>query len=236
MKNKAFFALFTLILTLITSLKGQTTWVPEGSSVTYGTPGKGIWHIGANEDEPQATADRLAEPLAELFFKKVHPFLWNKTISEEVMWHISATQDGLNKELKLVNEQSPPSWIWENAPDKPFKIFISLPKSGFGRIRIFQGHQIIASFRCVSSDKIGGLYSQPRVKSYSILQKESVHPSKEFHGLPMKWAMCIDDNRGIYLHSRNISENSHGCIGISVPAVKWLYSKAKVGTIVVVTL
>ncbi len=241
MKTNVFFALFTLIFSTI-SLYAVDTWRPEGSDVTYGTPGKGLWHIGVNVDSPESARKKQMNQLNDLYARKVHPFQWGQHFDDEVVWHISGTQEALNKELKLVNESEPPAWIWESAPNSPITIRIGLAPNGHGRANVFQGTQIIASFACVSSNKVSkgqkpDHNSQPLVGSYPVEYKRDVHYSKakESYGAPMKWAICFDEARGIFIHSRKLAP-SHGCIGISVPAAKWLYEKVEKGTLVSIGL
>jgi hypothetical protein len=157
----------------------------------------------------------------------------------ELVWVVNGPAQALNKELEKEGAGNA-SFFWTGIDlSQPKKVVLSLEPDGVGMVRLYQRGQIVAQFRCVSGNREGGevVKAQPDPKTYKVAVKATIPDkdgvktimSKEFKR-PMKWAIGIDQTRGIYLHAGDLSKNSHGCIRVSYAAAPRLFDNIPLGT------
>ncbi len=237
-----FYYVLLVLLNLINTAKSDqqwvapTTWTPEGSSIVYGTPGKGLWHIGANEEDPNISRVKDFVTLNGLYHNKVHPWLWTNKISAEIVWHMTGSAEALNQELSKIERGNMPAWVWESASKKPCSISILVKKDGSGHFVMTQDGQPIASGRVVTAADIKVRLATGSYKISSKAEKVGDDGRKfvwsKEHKCKMDYGMCIEPKRGIFLHGRDTGEDarSHGCYGISRAIAPFVFSHVVEGT------
>ncbi len=228
-------------------LKKRNTWTPEGSRLTFGSPTGELLIRGYSKDNAAACAP-LVDPVCQRCWKeKLHPWLWQDQVDQtitnntnaELMWVVNGPAQALNEELEKEGAGYA-SFFWTGIDlNQPKKLIISLEPNGVGMVRLYQSGQIVAQCRCVSGNREGdeAVKAQPDPKDYKVWVKATVPDkdgvkaimSKEFKR-PMKWAIGIDQTRGIYLHAGDLSQNSHGCIRVSYAAAPRLFDNVPIGT------
>jgi hypothetical protein len=210
-------------------------WIPPGSHVSYGVTPTTIWRVGTASAKLEEGNKERDRPLNwGLFGQQAHPFTWQQKLdgrpgavwADEYMWFIHGSSDALNAEINKFDPKGDSSFLWADAPQLPVTFYMDIRSSGQGRLKVFQGPQIIASMRVITSSNASIRLASG---SYVIDFKDPDRDSTEFKGAKMGKVLHIVNkgpkDRGIFLHAGSLGSNSHGCYRISPAAIDWLYAK-----------
>lgn len=231
-------------------LKKRNTWTPEGSKVTFGNPNGELVLRGYNKDEATSFAEILNPVCADCWKKQLHPWMWKDEVdsvlgddlSAELIWLVSGSYKDLQSELEKDGGQHA-SFIWLGLdPAAKKRIVITLEPDGIGMIRIYQGEEmLVAQGRCSSGDRTkendNGLIPQPNPGVYSMKSKATKLDEDGIKSVWsraaqcwMKWALCLDPVRAIYVHAGSLLDPSAGCIHVSFGFAAQLFNRVPIGS------
>ncbi len=187
----------------------------------------GEWaHWGWFGNNPQA--GEVSGPVVKVYLKKnwgkVHPFAIQAEVGNknhvEFLWKITP-------DLVTEAEKSGSSYIVGGV--KITNVVLSFNSKGSGKISLYSKGTLVGRANCQTAGKREGKYSQLAAGNYNVLGKKEMYVSTEFPGAKMPFSLLLDDIRKIYIHQGDISSLAAGCIRLSKPVAKTLFSLLRVG-------
>jgi hypothetical protein len=194
------------------------------SEVSTYNGSKAHWGWSGEMPDFNKVCDPVVIGILEEYHGKISPFALQAKVdavtTAEFLWKV--TVDEVAKADKTAS-----SYIVGGA--QVTRLEITLDAQGKGVILLYSQAQLVGRVRCQCANKREGENSQITPGNFKIglKDKDYVNGKK----VKMPFAMNVDPQRGIFIHQGDIAKTaSAGCLRVSKPVARVLFSLIKKGT------